>query len=215
LTGSQLLARVVSHCSQAPASRPTAQLGKALLPLVCEAQLSPRQQVEQLEFVHPRHVPVAAQLRVEPQAWQVPPWPQDIPFIEVLHLPAELQQPAQPELESQTQVPFWQTSPAGHAGLAPQRQPTPPSPQKSAAGPHVVQATPDFLQWLRSVGKHWLPWQQPDGQEIASHVQLAPLQLTPGPQTGFAPHMHSPLAPHAFALLFPQITHAAALSRHR
>ncbi len=109
------------------------------MPAVGAAQASPLQQVMQL-CVQPWHSPIAAlQLIVALQGVHVPPAPQprSVMAVQDAGPPASgfngWQQPVvQPEVASQVQTPAWQICPVGHAGPAPQVQPTAPEPQPSA-----------------------------------------------------------------------------------
>jgi len=120
-----------------------------------------------------------------------------------------LQQPAQPLVVSQTQVPDEQRRPCPHGGLVgPQRQA--PLMQRSALASHAAQDPPAPPHAASVLPTLQVPSaaQHPAGQLAAVHLQAPRKHSSPAPQAAAPPHTQAPEAEQPSALV-PQSRQAA------
>jgi hypothetical protein len=119
------------------------------------------------------------------------------------------QQPSGHDVASQTQTSWEQCRPAPHAGPVPQWQ-VPVSSQVSVLTElhawHVEPCTPHCASVRVS---HVVPWQQPSGQDVASHTHRPLSQRCPAPHSAPPPHVQAPVvAEHPSALVASHATQA-------
>ena len=142
------------------------------------------------------HVPSAAQpsaLDLSHGLQPPPTGPQKSTEVAVHDCPE--QQPVWHEEESQRQLPLTQCWPATQAS-PPSHWQTPIDEQESASSvSQTTQASPPMPQLPSERGWQTSPSQQPEGQEVASHLQTPRTQCLPGSQGGFEfPQPQTPVA---------------------
>lgn len=137
---------------------------------------APPAQVSAFEVSHAVHVP--------------PPVPQAVRSISLHWFP--WQQPDGQLVESHVHVPPMQRWPAPHAALAPQRH-EPPTHESAFVASQAAQVVPAAPQVLAVQVVHWLFWQQPEVQLVASQVHVPPTQRCPCAQAAPLPQAHWPL----------------------
>lgn len=156
-----------------------------------EVQVEPEQHppghVDALQLAHTpdAHVPEAQLVHA------APPVPHALDDVPAMHeLP--WQQPLH-EDGSHTHAPPEHRCPAPHAGPAPQVQ-APSVEQPSPAPPREqsTQLTPPVPQVSVARGAHAVPMQQPEGQELTSHVHAPLTQRWPEAHGGPEPQEHTP-----------------------
>lgn len=86
------------------------------------------------------------------------------------------QQPLGHEVASQMQSPATQRCPPAQAGPVPHWQRPVLLQRLALVGSHVVHATPAMPHDESEGGVHTPPEQQPPGHEVASHMQVPPMQ---------------------------------------
>jgi hypothetical protein len=173
--------------------------------------VAPEQQPPgQLVALHPLQRPAAQVWPAGQVSQALPPAPHDIGLSPATHVPAA-QQPPGHDVPSHTQVLARQRWPGAQAAPLPQRQ-APAAEQLSDRASHDAQVAPAFPQVETDRATHTEPWQQPLGQETASHTHSPPAQRCPPAHAGPAPHAHAPVALQWSALLPSQGTQLAPLT---
>ena len=74
----------------------------------------------------------------------------------------------------------------------------------------VAQAAPAVPHVAREGAVHTLPWQQPVGHDVASHMHAPFMQRWPAPQGAPLPQRHCPSIEHMSALSSSHAVQAAA-----
>jgi hypothetical protein len=135
-----------------------------------------------------------------------PPVPQELIVPGLRQLVPE-QQPGH-EVESHTQAPVTQRSPAPQVASVPHLQTwftqlSPPTVEQ------VAQRAPPLPHALGTVpATQVLPWQHPLGQLAALHTQEPFTQEVPTPHDAPVPHWHWPFAPQVSFATRSQLAHA-------
>jgi hypothetical protein len=164
-------------------------------------------------FPPQRHAPPAEHVSAPiPQLVHDEPLAPHVAVDAVWQLPFASQQPLQvagPQLHA---APTQATDPPVHNGCVPQRQ-TPLVQRSEFATSHGAHAVPPVPHSVKDgVLQAPVASQQPVGQLVASHTQLAPEQRCPGAHAAPDPHWQLPLV--QLSPVAPQSTHALPPAPH-